>query len=325
MRVLLTTSSFQDTPGSFHDLLASKGYELVRQRGPLPEARMLELVGEVDALLCGDDAITRSVLLKSLPRLKVVSKYGIGLDKVDLPAATELKIPVCFTPGVNHCAVAEQTFLLLLALEKNFLFGVDATRQGQWKRKTGHEIMGKTLGIIGLGRVGKEVAIRARAFGLTPVGYDIYWDAAFAAAHGVRRAAALHEIFAAADYITLHTNLTPETRHLINAAGIAQMKQGVIILNCARGEIVNTMDMVAALRSGRVAGYGADVLDHEPPPPDHPLLGEPNCIVTPHVSSRTFESVQRQATMAVQNLIAVLDGQKPLAQANPEVPVKKVV
>jgi D-3-phosphoglycerate dehydrogenase len=322
MRVLLTTTSFQDTPGSFHDLLASKGYELVRQRGPLPETRMLELVGEVDALLCGDDAITRAVLLKSLPRLKVVSKFGIGLDKVDLPAATELKIPVCFTPGVNHCAVAEHTFLLLLALEKNFLHAVDATRQGQWKRKTGHEIMGKTLGIIGLGRIGKEVAIRALAFGLRPLGYDIHWDAAFAAANGVRRAAAIQEIFSGADYISLHTNLTAQTRNLINAAGVAQMKKGVIILNCARGEIVNTLDMVAALRSGRVAGYGADVLDQEPPPPDHPLLREPNCIVTPHVASRTVESVHRQATMAVQNLIAVLDGQKPLAQANPEVMAK---
>jgi len=316
MRVLLTTTSFQDTPGSFHDLLASKGYEIIRQRGPLPEPRMLELVGDIDALLCGDDAITRAVLQKSLPRLKVVSKYGIGLDKIDMTAATELKIPVCFTPGVNHTAVAEQTFLLLLALEKNFLFAVDATRQGQWKRKTGHEIMGKTLGIIGLGRIGREVALRARAFGLTIIGYDIHWDEAFAAEQGVRRAATVNEIFDAADYLSLHTNLTPETRNLINAASLAKMKKGVIILNCARGEIVNTKDMVAALQSGRVGGYGADVLDQEPPPPDHPLLRQPNCIVTPHVSSRTFESVQRQATMSVQNLLAVLDGQKPLAQAN---------
>jgi D-3-phosphoglycerate dehydrogenase len=297
-------------------LLASKGYEIIRQRGPLPEPRMLELVGDIDALLCGDDVITRAVLQKSLPRLKVVSKYGIGLDKIDMTAATELKIPVCFTPGVNHTAVAEQTFLLLLALEKNFLFAVDATRQGQWKRKTGHEIMGKTLGIIGLGRIGREVALRARAFGLTIIGYDIHWDEAFAAEQGVRRAATVNEIFDAADYLSLHTNLTPETRNLINAASLAKMKKGVIILNCARGEIVNTSDMVAALRSGRVGGYGADVLDHEPPPPDHPLLRQPNCIVTPHVSSRTFESVQRQATMSVQNLLAVLDGQKPLAQAN---------
>jgi D-3-phosphoglycerate dehydrogenase len=316
MRVLLTTTSFQDTPGSFHELLASKGYELIRERGPLPESRMLELMGDIDGLLCGDDAITRAVLQKSLPRLKVLSKYGIGLDKIDLKAATELKIPVCFTPGVNHTAVAEQTFLLLLALEKNFLYAVDATRQGQWKRKTGHEIMGKTIGIIGLGRIGKEVAIRARAFGMTPLAYDIQWDDAFAAAHSVQRAPSFDAIFAAADYISLHTNLTPQTRGLINAAAIAKMKQGVILINCARGEIVHTPDLLAALRSGRVAGYGADVLDHEPPPPDHPFLHEPNCIITPHVSSRTFESVQRQATMSVKNLIAVLDGQKPLAQAN---------
>ena len=316
MRILLTTTSFQDTPGSFHDLLASKGYEIIRQRGPLPEARMLELVGGVDGLLCGDDAITRAVLQKALPRLKVISKYGIGLDKIDLKAATELKIPVCFTPGVNHTAVAEQTFLLLLALEKNFLLAADATRQGQWKRKTGREIMGKTLGIVGLGRIGREVAIRARAFGLEVIAHDIYWDEPFAAGHGVRRAATVNEIFSAADYITLHTNLTPETRGLINAASLAKMKKGVIILNCARGEIVNTADLVAALQCGHVAGYGADVLDQEPPPPDYPLLRQPNCIITPHVGSRTFESVQRQATLSVKNLIAVLEGQKPLAQAN---------
>src|SRR5262245_38481783 len=113
MRVLLTTTSFQDTPGAHHDLLAGKGWELIRERGPTPESRMLELVGEIDGLLCGDDAITRAVLKKSLPRLKVVSKYGIGLDKIDLAAATELKIPVCFTPGVNHHTVAEHTFMLL--------------------------------------------------------------------------------------------------------------------------------------------------------------------------------------------------------------------
>ena len=316
MRILLTTTSFQDTPGSHHDLLASKKYEIIRARGPLPEAEMLKLAGDVDGFLCGDDAITRAVLQKALPKLKVVSKYGIGLDKVDLKAATELKIPVCFCPGVNHTTVAEHTFLLLLALEKNFLHGVDASRKGEWKRKTGRELLEKTIGIIGLGRIGKEVAIRARAFGMTPIGYDIYWDEAFAKQHGVKRAATLDEVFAVSDYISLHTNLTPETRDMINAKSIVKMKKGVVILNCARGEIVNTKDMAAALQSGQVAGYGTDVLDREPPPADHPLLKLPNCIVTPHVGSRTYESVLRQATMAVKNLIAVLEGQRPLAQAN---------
>jgi D-3-phosphoglycerate dehydrogenase len=256
------------------------------------------------------------VIEKSLPRLKVISKYGIGLDKIDVKSATEFKIPVLFTPGVNHTTVAEHTFLLLLALEKNFFYHCDSTRSGGWKRKTGHEVMGKTIGIVGVGRIGKEVAIRARAFGMEVIGYDLYWDEKFAAEHSVKRAATLDEIFACSDYLSLHTNLTPETRDMICAASMAKMKKGVIILNCARGEIVHTDDMVAALQSGQVAGYGTDVLEVEPPPADHPLLKLPNCIVTPHIGSRTHESVQRQATCAVENLTLFLAGQKPHAQAN---------
>jgi D-3-phosphoglycerate dehydrogenase / 2-oxoglutarate reductase len=324
-RILLTTTSFQDTPGDHHRLLADTGWEIVRARGPLSEAQTLELVGDIDAFICGDDAITRKVLEKARPRLKIISKYGIGVDKIDVKSATEFGLPVLFTPGVNHTTVAEHTFLLLLALEKNLIAAVDATRKGEWKRITGHELLAKTIGIIGLGRIGKEVAIRARAFGMHPVGFDVYWDEAFARQHGVRRAATLDELFAASDYISLHTNLTSETRDLINARSIAKMKKGVIILNCARGEIVHTTDMVAALQSGQVAGYGADVLDQEPPPADHPLLKLPNCIVTPHVGSRTYESVVRQATTAVRNLILAMNGEKPIAQVNPEVPVRKVV
>jgi len=315
-RVLLTTTSFQDTPGRHHELMTAAGFEVVSERGPLPESRMLELAGQFDAFICGDDAITRAVIEKSLPRLKVISKYGIGLDKIDVKSATEFKIPVLFTPGVNHTTVAEHTFLLLLALEKSLLFHCDSTRAGGWKRRTGHELMGKTIGIVGVGRIGKEVALRARAFGMEPVGYDLYWDDKFAAQHGVRRAASLEEVFACSDYLSLHTNLTPETRDMVCTASIAKMKPGVIILNCARGEIVNTADMAAALQSGRVAGYGTDVLEQEPPPADHPLLKLANCIVTPHIGSRTHESVQRQAVCAVENLTLFLAGKKPHAQAN---------
>ena len=132
-------------------------------------------------------------------------------------------------------------------------------------------------------------------------------------------------MFAAADYLSLHTNLTPETRDLVRAETIAEMKPGVIIINCARGEIVNTPDMAAALATGKVRGYGTDVLDAEPPPADHPLTKLPNCLVTPHVGSRTFESVQRQAMAAVENLVRAMHGEQPLAQVNPEVPVSKVV
>lgn len=324
-RVLLTTTSFQDTPGTHQDLLNTQDWEIVRARGPLSEAEMLDLAGEFDAFLCGDDAITAAVIDRSLPRLQTISKYGIGLDKIDVDYATEKKIPVLFTPGVNHTTVAEHTFLLLLALEKNFFYHTDSTRAGGWKRKTGHELLEKTIGIVGLGRIGKEVAIRARAFGMNVIAFDVYWDEKFATANDVKRAANLDEIYAASDYISLHTNLTPETRDLISAKSFPKMKKGVLILNCARGEIVHTMDMVEALKSGQVGGYGTDVLDEEPPKADHPLLKLPNAIVTPHIGSRTFESVVRQATASVKNLILAMNGQKPLAQINPEVPVTKVV
>ncbi|WP_221029270.1 phosphoglycerate dehydrogenase [Actomonas aquatica] len=319
-RVLITTTSFQDTPGKHHELLAQTGWEIITARGPLNEADTLALMGDIDAYICGDDLITEAVLDKALPRLKVISKYGIGVDKIDVKACTAKGIPLLFTPGVNHTTVAEHTFLLLLSLEKSLLFHCDSTRNGGWKRKTGHELFEKTIGIIGLGRIGKEVAIRARAFGMKVVAYDLYWDAEFAATHEVTRVDSVDDIYAVADYISLHTNLTPETRDMICAESIAKMKPGVLLLNCARGEIVHTDDLVAALQDGRVGGYGTDVLDEEPPRADHPLLKLPNVVCTPHIGSRTHESVQRQATKAVQNLINVAKGEKPLAQVNPDVP-----
>ena len=321
MRLLVTTTSFQDTPGPHHERLKATGAEIVTARGPLNEADTLALVGDVDGFICGDDAITRAVLEKARPRLKVLSKYGIGVDKIDVAAATDLGLPVTFTPGVNHTTVAEHCFALLLALVKNLVPEVDITRAGKWKRLIGHEIMGQTLGIMGLGRIGKEVAIRARAFGLKLIAYDIYWPEEFATEYGIERAASPRLLFQQADIISLHTNLSPETRGMINADSIGQMKRGVVILNCARGELVETPDMVAALATGQVGGYGTDVLDVEPPPADHPLLNSPNCLVTPHIGSRTYESVQRQAGAAVENLVRVLDGQEPLAQVNPEVKV----
>lgn len=316
MRILLTTTSFQDTPGPHHDLLEERDYEIVRARGPLPESEMLALTGDIDAFLCGDDAITRAVLEKSLPRLKVVAKYGIGLDKVDVAAATELGLPVTFCPGVNHTTVAEHTFGLLLAIYRDLIDEVNTVRSGKWKRTTGHELMGKTVGIAGLGRIGKEVAIRARAFGMDVLAYDIYWDESFASAHGVQRVEAIDDLIRRSDIISLHMNLSPETRGFINEDRLRLFRKNAVLLNCARGELVDSVALAEALNAGRLAGYGADVLDEEPPPADHPLLTCPRAVITPHIGSRTYESVVRQATMAAQNMINILEGRPALAQAN---------
>ena len=320
MKVLLTTTSFQDIPGPHHEQLKEAGFELICERGPLPESRMLELVGEIDAFICGDDEITKAVVDRALPRLKVISKYGIGLDKIDVDYVTEKGIPLTFCPGVNHTTVAEHTFALLLALSRHLITEANHCASGEWVRLTGHEIMGKTISIIGLGRIGKEVAIRAKAFGMNAIGFDLYWDEEFAQKYEVKRCDNIEEALNNGDVISLHVNLTDETRDLINKERISKMRDGVIILNCARGEIVNSNDLAEALQTDKVGGYGADVLDQDPPPADHPILKAKNTVITPHIGSRTYESVQRQAGMAAQNLILALKGEKPLAQAN-EVPV----
>ena len=320
MRILLTTTSYQYTPGPHHDLLASAGWEIVRERGPLPEEKMLEIAGSFDGFLCGDDAITQSEIDKSLPQLKVISKYGIGLDKINVTYATEKKLPVLFTPGVNHTTVAEHCFGLLLALSKKIHSNAIEVSSGKWvagwKKPVGNEIMGKTIGIVGLGRIGKEVATRANAFGMKVIAYDPFFDDEFGKAHGIHKGSSMDEVLCNCDVVSLHCFLNDETHGMINSQKLEQMRDHVVIINCARGEIVNTDDMNSALISGKVGGYGTDVLDTEPPEENHSLIEAPNCIITSHIASRTHESVARQAGMATQNLISYLKGEKNYTQAN---------
>ena len=325
LRILLTTTSYQDTPGPHHGLLASSGAEIVCARGPLSEKSMLEYAGDYDAFLCGDDVINQAVIQKALPRLKIIAKYGIGVDKIDVDYATDKGIPVAFTPGVNHTTVAEHCFMLMLALSKKLIEHVEWTKQGLWKRETGNEIAGKTLGIIGLGRIGREMAIRAKAFGMKVLAQDIYWPEAFAEEHHITRIENLDRLYSDSDFISLHTNLTAETQGLINSATIRKMKNSAVLINCGRGELVHVDDILTALRDNTLGGYGADVLDVEPANADHPLLSAPNCLITPHIGSRTHESVIRQATKATENLLMLLRGESPHAQVNSCLPPKALI
>jgi len=265
MRILLTTTSYHDTPGRHHEMLKRSECEIVRERGPLDEAKMLELVqsgGGVDGILHGDDRITRKVIEAALPRLKCLSKYGIGLDSVDVEAATELNVPVLFTPGVNHTTVAEHTFGLMIALAKRFWPHIQAVKGGEWTRRTGHELYGKTLGILGLGRIGKEVAIRSSAFGMHTLAFDPYWDESFAAEWHIERAEAPEDVLKRADIVSLHMSLGKDNHHFINAERIWMMKEGSMILNCARGALVDEQAVATACRSGRLLACGGDVLEH---------------------------------------------------------------
>lgn len=326
VRILLTTTSYQDTPGPHHDRLAESGFEVVRERGPLSEPRMLELIAEqtsagggFDGLLNGDDAITARVIDAALncpTPLKVIAKYGIGLDSIDVEHATAKRLPVLFTPGVNHTTVAEHAIGLMIAAAKHFALHLPAVQRGEWKRKTGTELYGKTLAVLGMGRVGKELVKRARAFGMHVVGYDLYWDNEFAELHTVQRQERREEALAIADVVSLHLPATEDTRELINADTIAMMKDSSIIINTARGTLVNEADVAEACRTGKLAAYATDVLAEEPMKTPHPFQNLDNVVVTPHVGSRTLESVQRQAMRATDNLVNFLTGEEDYIQAN---------
>ena len=307
-RILLTTTSYQDTPGAHHALLEGQGYEIVRERGPLPESRILELAGEFDGFLCGDDDITHAVLAKGQPRLKVISKYGIGLDKIDLSACQVFGIPVLFTPGVNHTTVAEHTFCLMLAHVRNLVDSVIATRAGKWTRLTGHELWQKKIGVIGLGRIGQEMIRRCRGFDMEVHAYGNYWPEEFCAAHQVTRHETIESLLTSVDILSLHTMLSASSRHLINAERLALLPKDALLLNTSRAELVDSAAVLDALNSGHLSGYAADVMEHEPPAPDAPLLSHPKSLITPHIGSRTYESVPRQAMRATQNLINFFNG-----------------
>jgi len=320
MRILLTTTSFQDTPGKHHDVLKQSGYDVVTARGPLSEQQMLELVasgGGFDGLLNGDDKITAKVVDAALPRLKVIAKYGIGLDSIDVNYATSKRLPVLFTPGVNETTVAEHAYGLMIAVAKSFWFHMKSVKAGQWKRQTGTELFGKTLGILGLGRIGKEMVKRAAGFGMICIGHGNHWDEEFARQHNLNRLATREDVLRQADIVSLHMNLTPDTRGFINQQRIALMKDGAILINTARGGVVVEQDVADACKFGKLKGYGADVLETEPIKTPHIFQEIDNIIVTPHVGSRTNESVQRQGLRAVNNLINYLSGEKDYIQANP--------
>ncbi len=318
MRILVTTTSFQDTPGAHHDVLRGSGFEIVSARGPLSEAQMLGLVaGEgFDGLLNGDDAVTARVIDAALPRLQVIAKYGIGLDSIDTAHAKARSVPVLFTPGVNHTTVAEHTFGLMIALSKHFWQHLRATKAGQWKRTTGNELAGKRLALLGVCRIGKEVARRAAAFDMQVVGYDPQWDDELARACGVTRCASLEDAVRGADVISLHMSLGETNRRWLDHARIATLKRGALIINTARGGLVDEAAIAQACLSGALGGYATDVLEQEPPAADHPFLAIDNIIVTPHIGSRTYESVERQGLRAARNIVNFLSGHADFIRAH---------
>jgi glyoxylate reductase len=282
---------------------------------------------EIDALLEGcDGAITLltdridGAVLDRHPSLRVVSNFAVGYDNIDVPAASERGVLVCNTPEVLTNATADHTWALLLAAARRIPESISYVRDGKWKTwgpmlLLGREVSGATIGIVGLGRIGKEVAKRARGFDMRVLAFDPFEDAAFAREHDVTYVP-LEELLADSDFVTLHVALTPETHHLIGAAELGRMKPTAILVNASRGPVVDTDELVDALQGGTILGAALDVTDPEPLPADHPLVNMTNCIVVPHTASATVQTRDRMAELAARNLLAGLRGERPPAAVN---------
>lgn len=287
------------------DILKNAGGINVSAPGKLAQDKLVAGAGDADAMLIRSGVKITKEVLAAAPKLKAVARAGVGVDNVDLAAATEHGVVVMNTPGGNTISTAEHTFGLMLALARFIPQGDASLKAGKWDRKNfvGVELRGKTLGLIGFGRIGQAIAIRARAFEMTVIAHDPYLlDNVFTGLNVER--VDLDTLLARADFISLHTLLNDETRGMINAAAIAKMKDGVQIINAARGALINDADLAAALKSGKVAGAALDVYEPEPPAPDNPLIGLPNVVHTPHLAASTSDA---QVTVALEAAELVRD------------------
>jgi D-3-phosphoglycerate dehydrogenase len=309
MKILVTPTSFNaETRSPARDKLERFADEVIFNPygRPLEAAEIIPLLDNVDGYIAGLDHIDRQVIENAPASLKVISRYGAGYDRVDIGAAAKRGIAVTATPGSNAEAVADLTLGLMLAVAREIPLLDREVKNGGWPRRTGFEIFQKHLGIVGLGEIGKKVARRAQGFSMSIRVYDPAADRGFIERHGLIEAS-LDELWRESDVITLHAPLVDDTREIIDAAAIQQMKPGVILINTARYELFNETDVLNALADGKIRGMGLDVYAEEPPT-DHPLLKLPNVVLTPHAGSHTLEARTRMADMAVNNLIDVLSG-----------------
>ncbi|MGC4071878.1 MAG: phosphoglycerate dehydrogenase [Nibricoccus sp.] len=294
------------SPKGVEYLRQQPGFEVIEAYGSSP-AKILELVKDVHAIAVRSETKITAEVFAAAPLLKVVGRAGVGVDNVDVEAATERGVVVMNTPGGNTISTAELTFTHILCCARPIAQGAASMKAGNWDRKTlsGVELLRKTIGVIGLGRIGSEVAKRAQAFGMKVLAYDPYLTPARASAMQVE-SVSLDALLAGSDYITVHMPLTDETNNMIDEAALAKCKKGVRIVNCARGGIVNEKALVAALKSGQVGAAGLDVYETEPLPKDSELRSAPNIVLTPHIAASTTEAQETVGIEIAEQIADVL-------------------
>lgn len=308
------------------DPLEESGLALLRASGAdvkvvtaAERPRLPELVAEVDALVVRSATKVTRALLEAALKLRVVGRAGVGVDNVDVEAATERGVLVVNAPNANLVSATEHTFALLLSLARSTPAADASMKRGEWDRKTfvGVELQGKTLGIVGLGRIGQRVASRARAFEMRVVASDPFLEPEQAQRLGVELLA-LDDLMAVSDVVTLHTPFTKATKNLIDARRLALMKPAALFINCGRGGLVDEDALLAALEAGKIAGAGLDVYEEEPTQ-RHALTAHRKVVATPHIGAQTKEAQERIAIETAHMVLAALDGEIPAAAVNPSV------
>jgi len=276
---------------------------------PLSPMELASLLPGIDGFIAGLDVIDRAALEKA-DRLKVIARYGVGVDKVDLEAAKEKGIIVTNTPGANSVSVAELALGLMLALARQIPEAVQNVQQGKWPRLSGISLEGKTVGILGLGDIGKQLARRLSGFDCQILAYDPFADKTFAIDHGVILAS-MDTVIAKSDFLSLHLPLLPETQGLVSDEFLSKMKKGAYLINTSRGEVIDEGALLRALEGDHLRGAGLDAFSVEPPDPASPLLHLPQVITTPHLGAQTDGARSNMGWIAMKDCLAVLRGEEP--------------
>lgn len=313
--VLISPVAFWKQPGPFVDILEQAGYEVrypsektwTQQSGP-DESVVAELNGVV-AVIAGMERLDASVL-PQLPDLKVIARCGVGYDKVDVNVATELGKVLTITPNSNHEAVAEQVLALILGVTKRVAEYDRVVRSGQWTSRLTKPVRGRTLGLIGLGRIGRSTALRGLALGMPVIAHELYPDREFVEQHEIELVER-DELLARSDFVSLHCPLNDETRGMCDEGFFAKMKPDSVLINTARGGLVIEADLVRALESGHLQAAGLDVFDPEPPAADNPLFAFDNVVLSPHVAGTDERSMEGMGVECAENIVALLKGEWP--------------
>lgn len=318
-KVLITPATLAGRDGPYLQLLRQAGFEIVfpKLQRQLLEQEINEELRGIAATIAGSEPYTRRVI-EAHPELRVIARAGVGYDAVDVPAATERAVAVCTTPGTNQDAVAEHTFALILACAKFVIPQHLGTKAGKWPRAATIPLRGRTLGIAGLGRIGKAVAIRGAAFKMKLTAYEPFPDHAFVKQYGIELVP-WERLLAESDFLSLHIPLAAESKHLICQKTLALMKPTAYLINTSRGGLVCERELLEALNKKQIAGAGLDVFEEEPPPPSD-LLNHENVVLTPHAAGVDLQSRDDMAMSAAQSIVALSRGQWPAEQVvNPAI------